>query len=47
MLDPPDEMWRRPVEAPGDRTAHMQNYLKWEIGLIEQIDRDSTVRFLV
>lgn len=47
MLDPPDEMWRRPVEAPGDRTAHMQNYLKWEIGLIEQVDRDSTVRFLV
>lgn len=45
LLDPADDLWRRPLDAPGDRTAHMKNYLSWEVGLMEQIDRDRTVRF--
>lgn len=47
MLDPADDVWRRPLDAPGDRTAHMKNYLSWEVGLMERLDRDRTVRFAV
>ncbi len=47
MLDAGDEMWRRPLDIAGDPTPHMRNYLQWEIGLVNQIERDETVRFSV
>lgn len=47
MLDAGDEVWRRPLDIAGDQTPHMRNYLQWEVGLIDQIDRDETVRFSV
>lgn len=45
MLETPNDVWRRPVEAPGDPVQNMNQYLSWEIGLVEQIRKDKTVRF--
>jgi rhodanese-related sulfurtransferase len=45
MIDPPDDVWRRPVEARGDPVSNMKQYLSWEIGLMEQIGKDKSIRF--
>ncbi|MBS0337136.1 MAG: hypothetical protein JSS40_10055 [Proteobacteria bacterium] len=45
MIDPPDDVWRRPVEARGDPVSNMKQYLSWEIGLMEQIRKDQSIRF--
>jgi rhodanese-related sulfurtransferase len=45
MLDPPDDVWRRPVESPGDPVRNMKEYLSWEVGLTQQINKDKSVRF--
>ena len=41
-----DDVWYKPYDH-GDDVAeqHMRDYLTWEIALVEQIDRDSTVSF--
>ncbi|MBW2623642.1 MAG: thiosulfate sulfurtransferase [Deltaproteobacteria bacterium] len=40
-----DDVWLRPYEHTGKMTAFMHDYLKWETGLIEQINRDGDTRF--
>ncbi len=44
-LDPPDDVWRRPIEAPGDLRKNMQSYLDWEVGLTAKLLADPSVRF--
>lgn len=41
-----DDAWRSPYELP-DRFQAFQDYLDWEIKLLEQIQQDSTVHFQV
>ncbi len=44
----PDDVWYKPYDHDdGDEVAeqHMQDYLTWEIALVEQLDRDPTVSF--
>jgi rhodanese-related sulfurtransferase len=41
-----DDIWYKPYDHPGDvLKQHMQDYLDWEIALVEQIKRDPTIRF--
>ncbi|MFE1601041.1 rhodanese-like domain-containing protein [Methylobacterium sp. ID0610] len=41
----PDDVWRSPYHAAGDRQAAFRAYLDWEVNLLAQIGRDDTVRF--
>lgn len=42
----PDDVWYKPYDHPDEVVAqHMQDYLTWEIALVEQLDRDPTVTF--
>jgi hypothetical protein len=44
MADTPDDCWRRPYDAyaaPGAR----ERYLKWEVELVQQIEREGDVGF--
>ncbi len=45
MADEPLDVWLKPYERPGDATAAMNEYLAWEIDLLERIKRDGTTRF--
>jgi rhodanese-related sulfurtransferase len=41
-----DDVWYKPYDHPGDvLKQHMQDYLDWEVALVEQIRRDPTIRF--
>lgn len=43
-----NDVWYKPYDhddVDGVPAEHMQNYLTWEIALVEQLDRDPTVRF--
>jgi rhodanese-related sulfurtransferase len=41
-----DDVWYKPYDHPGDvLRQHMQDYLDWEIALVEQIKRDPTIKF--
>ena len=41
-----DDVWYKPYDHDDDVAAqHMQDYLTWEIALVEQLDRDPTVSF--
>jgi len=41
-----NDVWYKPYDHDdGVPTEHMQSYLTWEIALVEQLDRDPTVRF--
>jgi rhodanese-related sulfurtransferase len=42
-----DDVWRMPLEARGDRTQNIDNYLSWEIALTEQILTDRNVKFVL
>jgi rhodanese-related sulfurtransferase len=43
---PPDDVWYKPYDHDGDvARRHMQEYLTWEIALVEQLERDPTVSF--
>ena len=45
MASPPEDVYLKPYErGEGNRTA-MQDYLTWELALLEQIGRDSEVQF--
>jgi rhodanese-related sulfurtransferase len=44
LLDPPDDLWQSPYER-ADRDEAFHEYLRWEIGLLDQIARDGTVSF--
>lgn len=42
-----DDVWYKPYDAEDEAVArqHMQDYLDWEVALLEQIARDDLVRF--
>ncbi|MEJ7800394.1 MAG: rhodanese-like domain-containing protein [Ilumatobacter sp.] len=42
----PNDVWYKPYDHEGDVVAdHMNDYLAWEIALVDQIGRDPTVHF--
>ncbi len=45
MADEPLDAWLKPYERPGDPKAAMNEYLSWELDLLERIKRDGTTRF--
>ncbi|HET7595103.1 MAG TPA: rhodanese-like domain-containing protein [Stellaceae bacterium] len=45
MADAPTDAWYRPYDRLSGAEAAMKAYLTWEIGLLEQIDRDGDARF--
>jgi rhodanese-related sulfurtransferase len=44
-IDPFEDVARSAYQTDGDRFAAFRAYLTWEIGLLEQLDRDGTARF--
>ena len=41
-----DDIWYKPYDHDdGEAERHMQDYLTWEVALVEQLERDDTVRF--
>ena len=41
-----NDVWYKPYDHDDEVVAqHMQDYLTWEIALVEQLDRDPTVTF--
>jgi rhodanese-related sulfurtransferase len=47
MADEPIDAWLKPYERAGDTRGAMNEYLSWEIDLIERIARDGTCRFAI
>ena len=45
MADEPVDTWLKPYERPGDPTKAMQEYLTWEVDLLQRIKQDGTARF--
>ena len=45
MADPAEDIWLRPYEKDWGVEEAMQDYLTWEVALVEQIRRDGTARF--
>ena len=41
---PREDLWLSPYQRE-DRFAVFRAYLRWEIGLLDQLDRDKTARF--
>ena len=46
MADEPVDVWLKPYERAAGISAAMQDYLAWEIDLIDRIKRDGTCHFL-
>ena len=44
LWDSTDDVWRSPYQLQ-DRNAAFREYLDWELGLVEQLQRDGTSRF--
>jgi rhodanese-related sulfurtransferase len=40
-----DDVWYKPYDHASDYRKHAQDYLNWEVALVEQIKRDPTIRF--
>jgi len=47
MADDAIDVWLKPYQRDGDTRAAMNEYLRWEIDLIERIARDGTCRFTI
>ena len=47
LADDAIDVWLKPYERGGDTRGAMNEYLNWEIDLIERIARDGTCRFAV
>ena len=45
MLEPPEDVYYKPYDHKARIEAAMQDYLQWEIALLEQIRRDPDCRF--
>ncbi|HVZ52522.1 MAG TPA: rhodanese-like domain-containing protein, partial [Pseudolabrys sp.] len=45
MADEAVDVWLKPYERPGDPKAGMQEYLSWEVDLLDRIKRDGTTSF--
>lgn len=41
-----DDVWYKPYEHREAQEKFMQDYLTWEVALVEQLERDGTTRFL-
>jgi rhodanese-related sulfurtransferase len=44
-LSPINDLWYKPYERPDAPEQAMQEYLDWEVALVEQVQRDGTVKF--
>ena len=42
-LSPVNDLWYKPYERPDAPEQAMQEYLDWEVALVEQVKRDGTV----
>ena len=40
-----DDVWYKPYDHASDYQKHARDYLDWEVALVEQIQRDPTIRF--
>lgn len=45
LADEADDVWLRPYEKDWGVEDSMRAYLSWEVGLVEQLERDGTARF--
>ena len=45
MADVADDMWLRPYDRAGGVEEAMNEYLAWELNLVDQIERDGTAHF--
>ena len=45
MLEPPEDVYYKPYDHQSQVEAAMQDYLQWEVALLEQIKRDPDCRF--
>ena len=45
MLEPPEDVYYKPYDHQSQVEAAMQDYLQWEVALVEQIRRDPDCRF--
>jgi rhodanese-related sulfurtransferase len=45
FADEPLDVWLKPYERSGGQTAAMQDYLAWEVDLLQRIERDGSCRF--
>ncbi|HUS96084.1 MAG TPA: rhodanese-like domain-containing protein, partial [Hyphomicrobiaceae bacterium] len=45
VLTETDDVWWKPYESQGGVKQAMEDYLTWEVGLVEQIERDRLVTF--
>jgi rhodanese-related sulfurtransferase len=45
LLDTNDDVWRSPYQTDKSQGEAFQEYLAWEIGLLDQIARDGTIEF--
>jgi len=46
LADEPLDVWLKPYERKGDPKAAMNEYLSWEVDLLERIQQDGTTHFL-
>ncbi len=46
MADDPVDVWLKPYERPGGVTAAMNEYLSWEVDLLDRIHRDASTNFM-
>ncbi|MEZ5739501.1 MAG: rhodanese-like domain-containing protein [Burkholderiaceae bacterium] len=44
-LTEPDDVWWKPYDHVGGVAQAMKDYLTWEVGLVEQLERDGMLRF--
>ncbi len=45
LLDTTDDIWRSPYQRENSQADAFNDYLNWEIGLLDQIARDGTIEF--
>ncbi len=45
MLEPPEDVYYKPYDHQSQVEAAMQDYLQWEVALVDQIRRDPDCRF--
>jgi rhodanese-related sulfurtransferase len=45
FADEPVDVWLKPYDRSGGQTAAMQEYLAWEVDLLNRIERDGSCRF--
>ncbi len=46
MADDALDLWLKPYERPNDTTKAMNEYLSWEVDLLERVERDGSTDFM-